>query len=168
MHFLRYPPSRRRGEMIGIAFARLRSCDLTYLQEIPMAISIRNLNTALGAEIGGIDLSKAIGQGDVDAIDSVWRERLVVVFHGQKLTDPELIAFSKRFGELDPPGPNPVWRAVPQGPPSPRFPIGLPSSTTFEMTLSSKCSVLQLRDPFDPKSRRVMHRSQIKGSERIA
>src|SRR5262245_15476672 len=107
MHFLRYPPSRRRGEMIGIAFARLRSCDLTYLQEIPMAISIRNLNTALGAEIGGIDLSKAIGQGDVDAIDSVWRERLVVVFHGQKLTDPELIAFSKRFGELDPPGPNP-------------------------------------------------------------
>jgi taurine dioxygenase len=29
------------------------------------------------------------------------------VFHGQKLSDPELITFSKNFGELDPPGPNP-------------------------------------------------------------
>jgi hypothetical protein len=28
--------------------------------------------------------------------------------------------------------------------------------------------VLHRRDPFDPKTRRVMHRSQIKGSERIA
>jgi taurine dioxygenase len=31
----------------------------------------------------------------------------VVVFHHQKLSDPELIAFSSNFGELDPPGPNP-------------------------------------------------------------
>ena len=28
-------------------------------------------------------------------------------------------------------------------------------------------SVLHRRDPFDPKTRRVMHRSQIKGNERI-
>jgi taurine dioxygenase len=40
-------------------------------------------------------------------IESAWRERLVVVFHGQNLKDPQLIAFSKYFGELDPPGPNP-------------------------------------------------------------
>jgi taurine dioxygenase len=31
----------------------------------------------------------------------------VVVFHGQSLSDPQLIAFSENFGELDPPGPNP-------------------------------------------------------------
>src|SRR5262245_59613591 len=133
-----------------------------------MTVAVRNLAAPLGAELGGLDLAKPVSEGDVRAIERVWNERLVVIFKGQKLSDPQLIAFSKRFGELDPPGPNPVWRAVPQGPPSPRFPIGLPSSTTFEMTLSSKCSVLQLRDPFDPKSRRVMHRSQIKGSERIA
>src|SRR5262245_15226666 len=132
-----------------------------------MPIGTKNLKAALGAEVSGIDLSKPLADHDVEAIEHVWSGRLVLVFHGQMLSDPQLIAFSKRFGELDPPGPNPVWRAVPQGPPSPRFPIGLPSSTTFEMTLSSGCSVLQLRDPFDPKSRRVMHRSQIKGSERI-
>jgi taurine dioxygenase len=29
------------------------------------------------------------------------------VFRGQTLSDPQLIAFSRNFGELDPPGPNP-------------------------------------------------------------
>jgi taurine dioxygenase len=72
-----------------------------------MTISIKNLNAALGAEVSGIDLSKAITPDEVDAIEAVWRERLVVVLHGQTLTDPQLIAFSKWFGELDPPGPNP-------------------------------------------------------------
>ena len=28
-------------------------------------------------------------------------------FRDQSLTDPQLMAFSRRFGELDPPGPNP-------------------------------------------------------------
>src|SRR5947207_9465858 len=72
-----------------------------------MAISIRNLEAALGAEIGGIDLSTAVPRDDIQAIEAVWNERLVVVFHGQKLSDPQLIAFSRNFGELDPPGPNP-------------------------------------------------------------
>jgi taurine dioxygenase len=48
-----------------------------------------------------------VKRADLDAIEAAWRERLVVVFHGQTLTDPQLIAFSKNFGELDPPGPNP-------------------------------------------------------------
>ena len=72
-----------------------------------MAISIRNLDAALGVEIGGIDVSKPVALDDVKTIEDAWRERLVVVFHGQKLSDPQLIAFSKYFGELDPPGPNP-------------------------------------------------------------
>jgi taurine dioxygenase len=72
-----------------------------------MAISIKNLDALLGAEIDGIDVSKPLPQADIDAIEAAWRERLVVVFHGQSLSDPQLIAFSKNFGELDPPGPNP-------------------------------------------------------------
>ena len=48
-----------------------------------------------------------VAPDDVKTIEHAWRERLVVVFHGQKLSDPQLIAFSKCFGELDPPGPNP-------------------------------------------------------------
>ena len=72
-----------------------------------MAVSIKNLGAPLGAEVGGIDLSKPVAREDVEAIEGVWRDRLVVVFHEQTLTDPQLIAFSKNFGELDPPGPNP-------------------------------------------------------------
>jgi len=72
-----------------------------------MTISIKNLNAVLGAEVSGIDLAKPLVRDNVKTIEDVWRERLVVVFHGQKLSDPQLIAFSKNFGELDPPGPNP-------------------------------------------------------------
>jgi alpha-ketoglutarate-dependent taurine dioxygenase len=72
-----------------------------------MAVQIRNLSAALGAEVAGIDLSEALPQAAIGAIEAAWRERLVVVFHGQNLTDPQLIAFSNNFGELDPPGPNP-------------------------------------------------------------
>src|SRR5215831_14115494 len=72
-----------------------------------MAMSIKNLDAPLGAEIDGIDVSKPLPQADIDVIEAAWRERLVVVFHGQTLPDPQLIAFSRNFGELDPPGPNP-------------------------------------------------------------
>jgi taurine dioxygenase len=72
-----------------------------------MAISITNLDAALGAEVSGIDLSKPAAPDAVKTIEDVWNRRLVVVFHGQSLSDPQLIDFSKNFGELDPPGPNP-------------------------------------------------------------
>jgi taurine dioxygenase len=75
--------------------------------ETAVAVSIRNLGAPLGAEVGGIDLSKPVAREDVETIEGVWRDRLVVVFREQKLTDWQLIAFSKCFGELDPPGPNP-------------------------------------------------------------
>jgi taurine dioxygenase len=72
-----------------------------------MPVQIKNLTAALGAEVAGVDLSGPLPQADIDAIETAWRERLVVVFHGQNLSDPQLIAFSRNFGELDPPGPNP-------------------------------------------------------------
>jgi taurine dioxygenase len=75
-----------------------------------MAIAIKNLDAALGAEIADIDLSKPLLRADIDTIEALWHERLVVVFHGQILSDPQLIAFSRNFGELDPPGPNPYGR----------------------------------------------------------
>jgi taurine dioxygenase len=70
-------------------------------------VSIRNLDAPLGAEVAGVDVSKPMPPADIDAIETAWRDRLVVVFHDQALSDPQLIAFSKNFGELDPPGPNP-------------------------------------------------------------
>jgi taurine dioxygenase len=37
-----------------------------------------------------------------------------------------------------------------------------------DLLMWNNLSVLHRRDPFDPKTRRVMHRSQIKGNERVA
>jgi taurine dioxygenase len=72
-----------------------------------MTIAISNLDAPLGAEVSGVDLAKPLSQSDVDAIAEAWRTRLVVVIHRQSLSDPQLLAFSRSFGELDPPGPNP-------------------------------------------------------------
>src|SRR4030088_3602355 len=72
-----------------------------------MTISITNLDAPLGAQVRGLDLAKPLTPSEVDAIEEAWRTRLVIVAHGQTLSDPQLLAFSKYFGELDPPGPNP-------------------------------------------------------------
>jgi len=69
-----------------------------------MAIEIE---AALGAIVRGIDLSRPLAADEVRTLEHVWRERLVVVLREQRLSDPQLIAFSRQFGELDPPGPNP-------------------------------------------------------------
>jgi taurine dioxygenase len=72
-----------------------------------MTVAISNLDAPLGAEISGVDLAKSLPRSDVNAIAEAWRTRLVVVIRGQILSDSQLLAFSRCFGELDQPGPNP-------------------------------------------------------------
>jgi taurine dioxygenase len=55
---------------------------------------------AVGAEIQDVDL-RTIDEDDFASIYRVWLDHLVLLFRGQNLTDEELIAFSRRFGELD-------------------------------------------------------------------
>ena len=62
---------------------------------------------SLGGEIVGLDISKKLTDDQINFINESWNERLVLVFKKQNLDDPKLINFSKNFGELDPPGPNP-------------------------------------------------------------
>jgi taurine dioxygenase len=71
-----------------------------------MPFSIRNLEP-LGAALDGVDLSKPLSPDVRGPIGEALEKRLVVIARGQRLSDPELLAFSRNFGELDPPGPNP-------------------------------------------------------------
>ena len=73
-------------------------------------MKVVRLAEALGAEIGGVDLSRALSDEDFFGIREAWNEHMVLRFRGQSLSDPQLLAFSRRFGELDPPGPNPYGR----------------------------------------------------------
>lgn len=68
------------------------------------------LSDALGAEVSGVDLAQPLAPAVFAGIRAAWLEHLVLRFRGQKLSDPQLLAFSRNFGELDPPGPNPYGR----------------------------------------------------------
>ena len=62
---------------------------------------------ALGAEVRGFDPAARAGAGEAAALLAAWRDHLVLVIRGHRLSDPQLLSFSRLFGELDPPGPNP-------------------------------------------------------------
>jgi len=55
---------------------------------------------ALGAEIQNVDL-KSLSDREFDEIHRAWLDHLVILFRGQQLALEDLIAFSRRFGELD-------------------------------------------------------------------
>lgn len=68
----------------------------------------------LGAEVRGVDLAAA-GAGEIDAIKAAWYRHDVLVFRNQRLTDDDLLAFSRHFGALDPPPNQGAGRKSPPG-----------------------------------------------------
>ncbi len=74
------------------------------------ALTITPLAPALGAEVSGIDLRRPIDGATLAELRSAWAEHLVLRFRGIALTDPQLLAFSRLLGPLDPPGPNPYGK----------------------------------------------------------
>jgi taurine dioxygenase len=55
---------------------------------------------ALGAEVRGVDL-RALDHTAFAAIRQAWLDHQVLLIRGQQISDDDLIAFSRRFGELD-------------------------------------------------------------------
>jgi taurine dioxygenase len=74
------------------------------------AIQVRKIGDALGAEISGIDLARPLAPEVFAEVRQAWLDHLVIRFRGQRLSDPQLLTFSRHFGELDPPGPNPYGK----------------------------------------------------------
>lgn len=66
-----------------------------------MTIQVRQLSAGLGAEIIGVDLAGPIDDDSFAQIENAWREHLILLFRGQKLSHEQHIAFSRRFGKLD-------------------------------------------------------------------
>ena len=67
-----------------------------------MDISVRPLTPAVGAEIAGMDLAD-ISNAEFEQIAGAWHQYSALLFRGQRLSDDDLLSFSRRFGELDPP-----------------------------------------------------------------
>ena len=70
-------------------------------------IETRKISDSVGADVLNIDIRAPLTDEMREALMQAWAQFLVLRFRGQPLSDPELIAFSKNLGELEPPGPNP-------------------------------------------------------------
>src|SRR5215470_19891231 len=79
-----------------------------------MAMTLRPLTSAVGVEIGNIDLT-ALSAAEFAQIEAAWHRYSVLLFRGQKLSDDNLLAFSRRFGDLDPPPNQERGRQSPPG-----------------------------------------------------
>jgi taurine dioxygenase len=64
------------------------------------AIDVIPTGAALGAEVRGADLGR-ISDSAFAAIQRAWTDHQVLLFRNQRLSDDDLIAFSRRFGALD-------------------------------------------------------------------
>src|SRR5262245_36810560 len=64
-------------------------------------IKVVTTGAALGADIEGGDLSGELDGGAFPRVYQAWNDHLVLRFRDQQLDDDALVAFSRRFGELD-------------------------------------------------------------------
>jgi taurine dioxygenase len=64
------------------------------------AIEVIPTGAALGAEVRGVDL-KDLDEAAFARVMQAWHDHSVVLVRDQTLTDQELIAFSRRLGDLD-------------------------------------------------------------------
>jgi taurine dioxygenase len=61
-------------------------------------IEVRRIAGALGAEVGGVDVSRELADEAVAEIRQAFLDNLVIFFRGQKLSPRGLVAFAERFG----------------------------------------------------------------------
>ena len=70
------------------------------------AVEVCPFDAPLGAEIRGVDLSKPLDAAAQKKIVQAWYDHLGLLIRNQALTDPQLIAFSRIFGDLEMAPPN--------------------------------------------------------------
>ena len=80
-----------------------------------MAVTVRPVTEAVGAEISGVDLRAPERSGLRRDRAAPGTEHSMILLRGQQLSDDDLLAFSRRFGELDPPPNQERGRISPPG-----------------------------------------------------
>lgn len=65
-----------------------------------LQLGITPITRAVGAEISGVDLSR-ISDSAFEQVRNAWHRHSALLFRGQQLSHDDLIAFSRRFGDLD-------------------------------------------------------------------
>jgi len=65
------------------------------------SFSVTPLNSEVGAEITGIDLSKPLDEATFAAVRDAFFKHSVILFRDQQISESQQIDFSRRFGELE-------------------------------------------------------------------
>jgi taurine dioxygenase len=65
-------------------------------------LTITALGGALGGEATGIDLAKPLNDGDFAEVERAFAAHLVLVIRDQKLAPADQVAFTRRFGAVEP------------------------------------------------------------------
>lgn len=65
-----------------------------------MALTVTRIDGPLGAEVAGVDLAQPLPAAAQEQIEGAFHEHLVLLFRGQHLTQDQLVAFGRLFGEL--------------------------------------------------------------------
>lgn len=65
-----------------------------------MSLRVTPFDAPLGAEISGLDLTRAVDEPTLETVKQALRDHHVIVFRDQKITPEQQIAFSRRFGPL--------------------------------------------------------------------
>jgi alpha-ketoglutarate-dependent 2,4-dichlorophenoxyacetate dioxygenase len=66
-----------------------------------MSVSIRQIHPVFVGEVSGIDVSRPLAADEVAAIEAGMDRHAVLVFHDQRITDEQQMAFSLTFGRLE-------------------------------------------------------------------
>src|ERR1051325_7981521 len=64
-------------------------------------ITIRQIHPVFVGEVSGVDLTKPLSADEVKAIDDGMSEYAVLVFHDQRFTDEQQLAFTQQLGPLE-------------------------------------------------------------------
>ena len=79
-----------------------------------MPLTIRPVTPAVGAEVSGVNLAR-LSDADFTQIEHAWNRHGALLFRDQHISDNDLLAFSRRFGDLDPPPVQEHGRQSPEG-----------------------------------------------------
>ena len=66
-----------------------------------MPVSIRQIHPVFVGEVSGVDIGKPLTPQDVAAIEAGMDKYAVLVFHDQKLSDEQQMAFTRNFGAIE-------------------------------------------------------------------
>jgi alpha-ketoglutarate-dependent 2,4-dichlorophenoxyacetate dioxygenase len=66
-----------------------------------MSVSITQIHPVFVGEVAGVDITKPLSREEVAALEAGMDRHAVLVFHDQKVTDEQQMAFSLNFGPLE-------------------------------------------------------------------